>query len=227
MSKQLTHYVFRLLFITCFIFAYSCSDDDDDNIKVMEIITEIPADITSTSVVIEADINNGSDIVKKGICWSEVENPTIADFFTSLTGDGDFFSLITGLKPNTTYYARAYVTNSLGTVYGNQVTFTTQKRETVSIVTSAVSDITDKSAVCGGVIAETEVMIIDQGICWSPLPTPTVDFMWARDLSGNLSYSCDMSDLKANTTYYVRAWVSIESGLFYGNTVSFTTLKQE
>jgi uncharacterized protein (TIGR02145 family) len=40
-------------------------------------------------------------------------------------GTGSFTSSFTGLVPNTTYYVRAYATNSAGTGYGNEVSFTT------------------------------------------------------------------------------------------------------
>ena len=52
--------------------------------------------------------------------------PTIADSHTTDgTGTGTFTSSITGLTPNTTYYVRAYATNSVGTAYGEELSFTT------------------------------------------------------------------------------------------------------
>jgi hypothetical protein len=53
-------------------------------------------------------------------------NPTIADSKTTNgEGTGSFISNLTGLTVNTLYYLRAYATNSLGTSYGVQVSFTT------------------------------------------------------------------------------------------------------
>lgn len=67
-----------------------------------------------------------SPVTERGVCWSTSENPTIADSKTSDgSGLGVFTSSITGLTANTTYYVRAYTTNSVGTIYGNQVSFTT------------------------------------------------------------------------------------------------------
>ncbi len=40
-------------------------------------------------------------------------------------GTGTFTSNLTNLLPNTTYFVRAYATNSVGTAYGNQVSFST------------------------------------------------------------------------------------------------------
>ena len=62
----------------------------------------------------------------RGICWDTLHNPTISNSHTiDGSGIGMFTSYMTGLKPNTTYYVRAYATNSEGTAYGNEVTFTT------------------------------------------------------------------------------------------------------
>ena len=58
-----------------------------------------------------------------------LKNPTIASSknYRWKLGQGIFVSSITGLTPNTTYYARAYATNSAGTGYGSALTFTTQQ----------------------------------------------------------------------------------------------------
>jgi hypothetical protein len=70
--------------------------------------------------------DGGAPVTAKGVCWSATQNPTIADSHTSDgTGTGVFVSNLTGLTPNTPYYVRAYATNSVGTAYGNEVTFTT------------------------------------------------------------------------------------------------------
>ncbi len=67
----------------------------------------------------------GSPVTERGICWSMIY-PTIASSHVSCgVGTGAFTADITGLIPNSTYYARAYATNSYGTAYGEQVEFTT------------------------------------------------------------------------------------------------------
>jgi len=71
--------------------------------------------------------DNGAIITARGICWSTTANPTIAlsTKTNNGTGTGVFTSSITGLTANTLYYVRAYATNSAGTAYGSQVSFTT------------------------------------------------------------------------------------------------------
>ena len=70
--------------------------------------------------------DGGADITARGVCWSVSDTPTINDAHTSdSTGVGAFTSYIAGLAPNTTYHVRAYATNSVGTSYGEEVSFTT------------------------------------------------------------------------------------------------------
>jgi hypothetical protein len=71
--------------------------------------------------------DGGATITTRGVCWSTTANPTIAlsTKTTDGTGIGTFTSAITGLTASTTYHVRAYATNSMGTAYGNDVSFTT------------------------------------------------------------------------------------------------------
>jgi hypothetical protein len=67
----------------------------------------------------------GTSVTSRGVCWSTASNPTISDNHTTDgSGIGVFVSNLTGLIINTLYYVRAYATNSAGTVYGNEVSFT-------------------------------------------------------------------------------------------------------
>jgi len=79
--------------------------------------------------------DGGGTVISRGVCWATTSNPTIANNRTNDgAGSGSFTSNITGLVAGTSYYVRAYATYSLGTFYGNQVTFTTleQGYETLS-----------------------------------------------------------------------------------------------
>lgn len=72
-------------------------------------------------------VNDGGDsITARGVCWSVSQNPTLNDSHTmDSTCIGIFYSNLSGLLENTTYYVRAYATNGVGTAYGDEVSFTT------------------------------------------------------------------------------------------------------
>ena len=66
-------------------------------------------------------------IIDCGLCWSTSSNPIIGLNTSSSLGPstGTFNIHFNGLSPSTTYYIRAYATNSVGTSYGNEFIFTT------------------------------------------------------------------------------------------------------
>jgi len=92
--------------------------------------------------------DGGLEVITKGVCWSMNPNPSMSDSHSSDgTGLGDFVSNLTSLTPNTTYYVRAYATNSYVTVYGNQRSFTT---ELPSYTVTVSSNPTNGGTVTGG-----------------------------------------------------------------------------
>lgn len=82
------------------------------------------------------NLGNVTSATQHGHVWSTRNQPTINDNKTSLgTANtiGSYHSTMTGLAPNTTYYVRAYATNSVGTSYGNVTTFKTGSTVNVSM----------------------------------------------------------------------------------------------
>ena len=76
--------------------------------------------------------DGGSAVTTRGVCWSTTQSPTLSNIHTSDgSGVGSFTSHIFGLYANTTYYVRAYATNSVGTAYGEERSFTTLTSDTV------------------------------------------------------------------------------------------------
>jgi uncharacterized protein (TIGR02145 family) len=96
---------------------------------IPSVSTAEVTDITATTATCGGTIatDGGLAITARGVCWSTSHNPTLSDNHTSDgTGTGSFTSTITGLSASTTYYMRAYATNSLVTIYGGEQSFTTE-----------------------------------------------------------------------------------------------------
>ncbi len=124
-------YHFRIKSINSIGTTYS----NDMSFSTIHAATSLPiisttsvSGITGTTALSGGTITDdgGGDIIEKGVCWSIKANPEVGDFRTSNgSGIADFMSSIKGLSVYTNYYLRAYATNSLGTSYGNQITFIT------------------------------------------------------------------------------------------------------
>lgn len=70
--------------------------------------------------------DGGTPVTERGVCWNTTGTPTIEGNHTSEgCGTGLFSSTLAGLENATTYFVVAYATNSMGTAYGDAVTFTT------------------------------------------------------------------------------------------------------
>jgi uncharacterized protein (TIGR02145 family) len=110
-------------------FSVRCiKDEGESNLPI--IATAPVSSITDSSAVTGGEITSdgGSAVTEKGVCWSTSPSPTTTDEYTlDGSGLGAFTSRISGLDPSTTYYVRAYATNSTGTGYGNETTFTTRE----------------------------------------------------------------------------------------------------
>ncbi|MGE5355626.1 MAG: hypothetical protein ACM3PT_05245 [Deltaproteobacteria bacterium] len=69
--------------------------------------------------------DGGETLSGRGVCWSTSPIPTVGLPTKTVDAGNPFVSNMTGLNERTTYYVRAYATNSAGTAYGNELTFTT------------------------------------------------------------------------------------------------------
>jgi len=105
------------------------------------LTTSVVSQISSNSAILNSAITSdgGATVTRRGVVWATTSNPTIA--LSSKTsnggGVGSFESVIKGINPSTKYYVRAYATNSAGTSYGNERSFTSTPTFSFSTVVGA------------------------------------------------------------------------------------------
>jgi len=191
------------------------------------ITTTAISSITSTTASSGGTITSdgGTPVTARGVCWNTSQNPTTANNKTDNgTGSGSFISNITGLNPGTLYYVRAYATNSAGTAYGTERSFTTNVELPV-LTTTDITAITSTTAASGGNITSNGgAAVTIRGVCWNTSPYPTTANSKTNDGSGTGIYSSSITGLKPGTLYYLRAYGTNSAGTGYGNEISFTTV---
>ena len=94
------------------------------------VTTMQPTDITTNSATCGGNVASSDGnyvfVILKGICWSTNPNPTFNDNYVEVgNGIGSFTASMTDLTPNTTYYVRAFAVTTNGSIYGNELSFTT------------------------------------------------------------------------------------------------------
>jgi hypothetical protein len=193
------------------------------------VTTQAVSNITTTTATGNGNVTNlgAPGATQHGHVWNTSQNPTTSNSKTEQgapSSTGAYTSSLTGLSPGTTYYIRAYATSTTGTVYGNQVQFTTNRLP--SVTTSNTTNIRDISASLNGIVTDIgQPPLSEHGFVWGISQNPTVNNnkinLGAKTSTGPIT--SDINGLSPGTQYYVRAYAISEDEIFYGNQVSFTT----
>ena len=215
------------------LLAFSCQKQlgfENGVTSLPTLTTTAVTSITSTMATSGGNISNdgGATVTARGVCWSTSPNPVVTGNHTSDgTGAGAFASNITGLTATTTYYVRAYATNSVGTAYGNEISFTTTNTTTSlpTVTTAPLSSVTMTTASGGGnVVADGGATVTARGVCWSTTANPTIALSTkTTDGTGIGTFTSAITGLTAATTYHVRAYATNSVGTSYGGDSVFTT----
>ena len=194
--------------------------------------TSSATNITVTGATLGGSIINAGTpaYYERGVVYATTPDQTIANQKTIIdgTGTGDFSKNIGSLTPNTTYYVRAYATNTDGTAYGAQVSFTTLNGLPV-LTTLNATGTTPNSATLGGNITNVGTpAYTERGVVFATTEKPTVENCLKKiqiSGSGTGNFTEIVTGLTPNTTYYVQAYAINTDDTAYGGQISFTTLE--
>ncbi|MCE2789023.1 MAG: thrombospondin type 3 repeat-containing protein [Saprospiraceae bacterium] len=185
------------------------------------VTTTTITNINTTSATSGGNITSdgGSSITARGVVWSTSPNPTTAlsTKTSDGTGTGTFSSSLTGLTPNNKYYVRAYATNAAGTIYGNEVSFTTKSECLPDYIPT--DGLVGYWPFCGN--ANDESGNGNHGVVNGA--TLTTD----RNGNANQTYSFDgvndyilIDDVTINTEYSISAWILANNSIKTSETIT-------
>ncbi len=222
MKKVLNLFVFVCFLAGVAVFT-SCKKTE-----IPTLTTTAISSITTTSASSGGNITDdgGAEVTARGVCWGTATKPEITGSKTSDSkGIGSFTSSITSLTPNTKYYVRAYATNSEGTAYGNEQSFTTNAVVGATVTTTAVTSPTSTTAVSGGNITnDGGAPITARGVCWATTANPVATGLHTTDGTGTGSFTSNITGLTPGATYHVRAYATNSFGTAYGADLQFNAL---
>lgn len=214
-----------------FNYTYSLTPGAYSALQNLAIVTTAVPLTTSTTATSGGNVTSdgGFAVTAKGVVWNTSASPTIilSTKTNDGTGTGSYISNLTGLSSNTLYYVRAYATNTNGTSYGSELTFTTANTTPSLAATTAATSITLSSAISGGnVLSNNGFTITARGIVWSTSTSPTIALPTKTTESGTTgSFLSIMTGLADQTIYYVRAYATNTNGTSYGSEILFTTIR--
>jgi len=218
MKKKNSFWINPLLILGVSLFVLTGCPPPVDPPVTPTLTTTSVGSITTTSATAGGNItvDGGASVTGRGVCWATTTEPTITNSKTSDgTGIGSFSSSLTGLNPGMTYFIRAYATNSAGTAYGNEFSFTTTANLS-TITTTAITAITSSSATSGGNITiDGGGTITARGVCWSTTTGPTISNTKTTDGAGIGSFVSSLTALAPGTKYYVKAYATNSAGTAY------------
>ena len=188
--------------------------------EMADVITDSITNVNSHSAMAYGRVTaqGTSPVTERGFCWSLTAHPTKANAWVACGSvTGSFSGNISGLMPDYYYHVRAYATNAVGTVYGNEITFLTPNGAPFFNLLP-ITNITPFSASSGGEIDTTGGFISDvHGVCWCLAPgLPYVYDSTSEDGSGTGTYVSQLTNLQPGKTYNVRAYSTNACGTVYG-----------
>lgn len=228
MKRKTLNRILGIMVIAALVFA-ACTKETSNVRLPATMATSQTLNIKSdAATVVGFVVAQGEGLIEKGICYNTAPVPTTSNTKVAYAGTATtatFNVTLPGLAYATKYYARAYATTASGTVYGEEVNFTTLP-VVPTLTTVAITAITGNAAASGGNITVSGgAEVTARGICFSSTnQTPTVADTKTSDSKGTGAFTSALTSLKGNTTYYVRAYATNSAGTGYGAVVSFKTL---
>lgn len=226
LSRGTTYYYRAWTYNTSYGYSYGAVKSFTTTSAPPSVTTNAVSYIDKFSARFNGNVTSdqGATITERGFCYNTTGNPTIAHNKRTVSGTtGSYYYDQSGLSPNTTYYVKAFATNSKGTSYGSQVSFTTLAAQP-EVTSSAVTNLEATTATFNGtVVTDNGSAITERGVAYGPSSNPTTsgNKIVASGTTG--SFSVNATGLTPATTYYYRAYAINAYGTSYGGNIQIRT----
>lgn len=185
---------------------------------------------TTVSITAYCLDNGGASVTSRGVVYSTEPNPTIDNSISVITqgsGLGQFICQISDLDQGNTYYVKSFATNSVGTSYGQELSFVSSLESQLPSVstTSAESLYHFYAEIHGSVSNQGADAVIERGVVINTISNPTLDENQEQIVAGSGlgDFIVEIETLLPQTSYFVRAYATNSIGTAYGDEIAFNT----
>ena len=228
----------RAYLLLCCLFVIVACNEKDNGSDEIDITISTPSynDLSHNSVSLSSTLNGAdvSAVIKKGFCYSTQSEVDIFNGFIAedRSSNANISVSVTGLLPNTVYYAIAFVTlENADPVYSAKISFQTKDKGSdeidITLLTPSYNDMTYNSVILSSALNGADIQaVIKRGFCYSTQQEVDIfNSSTAEDRSSNATFSVSITDLSPNTIYYAKAFATLENAdPVYSSEISFTTL---
>ncbi len=190
---------------------------------VIKTVSVVNKNIAAGTATFKGNVVSLGDLpyTERGFVYGIVHNPTTDDskITASGSGTGDFTATASQLQEGQTYYIRAFVTNKKGTVYGEEIemdyTAIMPVIQTVSIIDKNIAE--GIAVIKGNVVSLGDLICVERGFVYAVVQNPTInDTKVIASGVGVGEYTEKINGLISGNIYYIRAYVSNNKGVVYG-----------
>ncbi|MBO7132680.1 MAG: fibronectin type III domain-containing protein [Bacteroidales bacterium] len=171
--------------------------------------------------------DGGESLIERGFYYGTSENNLSTKIRCSGVSIGDFAAVFANelYVAGTTKYFKAYATNSVGTSYGEVLSFMLPY-EIPTVTTGEVLYVTATTAeLSGNVFYDGGTDIIERGFYYGTSQDNLFENI--RSSIGVGTFTEVITNLTASTTYYYQAYAMNSEGINYGEVMSFDTEASE
>lgn len=189
--------------------------------------------IRATSAIVSGKITlKGEGKTKlRGVYYSEsraMDNKKMVKSETPFEEDS-FVCKLSGLKPETDYYALAFVENEISDAtiitLSDTIDFTTGDGKPVVKKELDIAPGYDNVRVKSSIVNQGDAPLDGRGFCWSTTEEPTINDNIEPVGKEEGEFSANIEDLIPEQTYYIRAYGTNKFGTSYSELREFSVLK--
>lgn len=186
------------------------------------VTTDAASDTESATATLNGTLDDdGGEVCACGFEWGETTAYGNTTSTQSKNTGGSFAQAITGLSPKTTYHYRAIATNSAGTSYGSDRTFTTLAAEP-SATTDPATGVEQTTVTMNGTLDDDGGEACDCGFEYGE----TTDYgstTATESKNTGETFAQEVRGLKGGTVYHFRAIATNTGGTGHGVDKTFHT----